>query len=171
MRFDPDQIAMPEILLENAEETSRLAALMAPHLGAGDVIGLSGGLGAGKSHFARALISTRLAALGRSEEIPSPSYTLVQSYDLDGVDLWHVDLYRLADASEMRELGIEDAFAESIVLVEWIDRLDPDAPPRELRLELEFVQGSETGRRLRLTPRGEGWSWLETIIRRMERPE
>ena len=59
------------------------------------MVGLSGGLGAGKSTFARALIAARLAALGRAEDIPSPSYTLVQTYDLDGVELWHADLYRL----------------------------------------------------------------------------
>lgn len=160
---------MPDILLDSPEATTRLASLMAPLLGPGDVIGLAGDLGAGKSLFARALISTRLAELGRVEDIPSPSFTLVQTYDLDNTELWHVDLYRLADPGEMLELGIEDAFSASIVLVEWIDRLDPDGPPRELRLDLEFVEGNEAGRRARITPRGEGWSWLEEIIRQMER--
>jgi tRNA threonylcarbamoyladenosine biosynthesis protein TsaE len=162
---------MPEILLETPDATARLAARMAPHLRAGDVVGLTGDLGSGKSHFVRALISTRLAALGRSEDIPSPSYTLVQCYDVGGLELWHVDLYRLSDASEMAELGLEDAVSGSIVLIEWIDRLGPDAPPRELRLDLDFVEGREDARRLRITPRGEGWTWLEELVTRMERSE
>ena len=68
--------------LADAAATERLARAIAPHLAAGDLVGLSGGLGAGKSTFARALIAARLAALGRAEDIPSPSYTLVQTYDL-----------------------------------------------------------------------------------------
>lgn len=160
---------MPDILLDSPEATARLASCIAPHLRAGDVIGLTGDLGSGKSHFARALISSRLAALGRVEDIPSPSFTLVQTYDLEDTEIWHVDLYRLADPGEMLELGIEDAFSTCIVLVEWIDRLGPDAPPRELRLDLAFAEGREAGRRARITPIGKGWSWLEEIIRQMER--
>ena len=90
--------------------TERLAASMAPHLAPGDFVGLSGGLGTGKSVFARALIGTRLAALGRAEEIPSPSYTLVQTYDLGACELWHADLYRLGTPGEVIELGLDEAF-------------------------------------------------------------
>ena len=71
----------------SADATARIAQLLGPSLSAGDVILLSGPVGAGKSHFARALIQSRLAALGRSEDVPSPTYTIVQSYDLDDVEL------------------------------------------------------------------------------------
>ena len=76
-----------------------------------------------KSHFARALIQSRLAAIGRFEDVPSPTFTLVQCYDLGSVDLWHADLYRLTSPSECDELGLVDAFESAICLVEWPDRL------------------------------------------------
>ncbi len=159
---------MPEILLETPDATARLATLVAPRLRAGDVIGLSGDLGAGKSHFARALITARLAAIGRREDIPSPSYTLVQTYDLGDVDLWHVDLYRLGEPNEICELGIDEAFETCIVLVEWFDRLGSETPDRHLRLEFDFDQESETVRRIRMTPRGKCWNWVDGIQPQME---
>jgi tRNA threonylcarbamoyladenosine biosynthesis protein TsaE len=151
---------MPLLALADADATARLAARLAPRLRAGDTVELAGGLGAGKSHFARALISTRLAALGRTEDIPSPTYTLVQSYDLGTVELWHADLYRLGDRSEIAELGLEDAFAHAICLIEWPDRLGAMAPARALRLGLDFAPGDDDARLARLEPRGGGWDWL-----------
>ena len=93
--------------------------------------------------FARALIGARLAAIGRAEEIPSPSYTLVQTYDLGDVELWHADLYRLGAVEEIAELGLEDAFATAICVVEWADRLGAAEPARSLRLALDFVPGRD----------------------------
>lgn len=159
---------MPEILVDNPEATSRLAALISPHLAPGDVVGLVGDLGAGKSHFARALIATRLAALGRREEIPSPSFTLVQTYDLGDTEIWHVDLYRLGDPDEICELGIDDAFETCIVLVEWIDRVGTLKPDRVLRIELDFDNEDQLKRWIRLTPTGEGWDWLPRVLGQME---
>jgi tRNA threonylcarbamoyladenosine biosynthesis protein TsaE len=148
------------ILLADEAATARLARTLAPHLRAGDTLGLTGGLGAGKSLFARALIAARLAALGRAEDIPSPSYTLVQTYDLGTVALWHADLYRLAAMDEIVELGLEEAFADAICLVEWADRLGPALPARHLLLELDFVPGDDDARRARIVAAGEGWDWL-----------
>jgi tRNA threonylcarbamoyl adenosine modification protein YjeE len=136
-----------------------------PHLRAGDLVGLSGGLGAGKSTFARALIAARLAERGRAEDIPSPSFTLVQTYGLGTVELWHADLYRLGDAGEIAELGFEDAFAAAICLVEWADRLGAAAPARALRLALDFLPGDDAGRVAILAPRGGGWDWLGDTVR------
>ncbi|MEM8570373.1 MAG: tRNA (adenosine(37)-N6)-threonylcarbamoyltransferase complex ATPase subunit type 1 TsaE [Pseudomonadota bacterium] len=167
MHKDSDESVIASIPLKNAQATKRLARLIAPHLQRGDIIGLTGELGAGKSHFARALIACRLAALDRSEDIPSPSFTLVQTYSLDGIDLWHVDLYRLADVSEIGELGLEEAFEEGIVVVEWIDRLDPGAPARELRLSLQFLTNSENGRLARLEARGPNWPWFCGVLEQM----
>jgi tRNA threonylcarbamoyladenosine biosynthesis protein TsaE len=158
---------MHEILLADPAATADLASLVAPHLKAGDVVGLTGGLGAGKSHFARALIAARLADCGKSEEIPSPTYTLVQTYDLEGTDLWHVDLYRLGDIDEVIELGLEEAFAAAITLVEWFDRLGPRAPARVLRIALDFVDGQESGRYIRINPQGGGWDWIGKLLQEM----
>jgi tRNA threonylcarbamoyl adenosine modification protein YjeE len=156
------------LTLPDSAATERLARAIAPHLGPGDFLGLTGGLGAGKSTFARALITARLAAQGRTEDIPSPSYTLVQTYDLDGVDLWHADLYRLKSASEIAELGLEDAFASAIVLVEWAERLGGALPARRLMLALELQPGPEDARRAHLEARGPGWTWLPEALAEAE---
>jgi tRNA threonylcarbamoyladenosine biosynthesis protein TsaE len=152
------------LTLADAAATERLGRALAPHLGAGDMLGLTGGLGAGKSHFARALIGARLAALGRSEEIPSPTYTLVQTYDLGAVELWHADLYRLGGAGEIAELGLEEAFATAICLVEWADRLGRALPLRRLMLDLRIPSGGEQRRLARLEAHGSGWDWLPSAL-------
>ena len=151
--------------LPDPDATETLARALAPRLGAGDLVALSGGLGAGKSSFARALIATRLAALGRAEEIPSPSFTLVQIYDLGAVELWHADLYRLGSIDEIAELGLEEAFETAICLVEWAERLGPSLPASRLELRLEFAAEGE-GRRAAIEARGAGWDWLDAALAR-----
>ncbi|MCV6596695.1 MAG: tRNA (adenosine(37)-N6)-threonylcarbamoyltransferase complex ATPase subunit type 1 TsaE [Mangrovicoccus sp.] len=116
------------IALSSPGATARFAETLAPNLRAGDVLLLEGEIGAGKSHFARAVISARLAALGRAEDIPSPTFTLVQSYEAADLEIWHSDLYRLTDPGEIIELGLIEAFDSALCLVEWPDRLGPDAP-------------------------------------------
>jgi tRNA threonylcarbamoyladenosine biosynthesis protein TsaE len=123
--------------LGSEEQTRAMAEALAPGLSAGDVILLDGPVGAGKSVFARAVISSRLEALGRHEDIPSPTFTLVQVYDLDGVEAWHCDLYRLTDPAEVIELGLDEAFEEAICLVEWPERLGPERPAHAVTLHLE----------------------------------
>jgi tRNA threonylcarbamoyladenosine biosynthesis protein TsaE len=156
------------LTLAGGEATERLGRVVAPHLGRGDLLGLTGGLGAGKSTFARALIAARLAALGRPEDIPSPSYTLVQVYDLGTaerpLELWHVDLYRLGSAGEIVELGLEEAFGGAICLVEWADRLGPALPERRLMLGLEIPAGEDDVRRARIEAHGPGWDWLPATL-------
>lgn len=126
--------------LSNPDATAEFARRLAPRLRAGDTLLLDGPIGAGKTHFARALITARLAASGRAEDIPSPTYTLVQTYDDGGAEIWHADLYRLTGPDEAVELGLSDAFASAICLVEWPDRLDPADAPQALRLS--FAQGA-----------------------------
>lgn len=136
--------------------TARLAARLGRALVGGDVILLHGPVGAGKSHFARALIQARLADLGRYEDVPSPTFTLVQIYDLGGIDLWHADLYRLTDPHECLELGLDHAFESAICLIEWPDRLGEYAPKTAVSLHirpgdqedtrhLEFCASTERG--------------------------
>jgi tRNA threonylcarbamoyladenosine biosynthesis protein TsaE len=151
------------LTLADPAATELLARAIAPHLRPGDVLGLTGGLGAGKSTFARAAIAARLAAAGRIEDIPSPSYTLVQTYDVGDAELWHVDLYRLGGPREIAELGLEEGFANAICLVEWADRLGAALPGRALLLELDFAS-DEDARIARLQARGPGWEWLPAAL-------
>ena len=125
--------------------TDRLAVWLAPHLRGGDTVLLHGPLGAGKSHFARALIRARL---GRMEDVPSPSFTLVQVYDAGNTEIWHADLYRLSHPDEVLELGLVDAFTTAICLVEWPDRLGPLSPNDALHLTLS---ADGEGRRAQLS--------------------
>ena len=119
--------------LESDADTDRLGAWLAPRLGPGDCLLLSGPIGAGKSHLARAVIRARL---GRMEDVPSPTFTLVQTYQADDVEIWHADLYRLTHPDDALELGLEDAFASAICLIEWPDRLGHRAPPDAIRVSL-----------------------------------
>ena len=119
--------------LPDEAATAALAARLAPRLRPGDIVLLSGDLGAGKSFLARALIR---AASGEPElEVPSPTFTLVQMYDLPAGPLWHFDLYRLGAPEEVLELGWDEA-RQGICLVEWPDRLGGLVPPDRLKIEL-----------------------------------
>lgn len=110
---------------------ARLAALAAP----GDIIALRGDPGAGKTSFARAFIRARIPG---HDEVPSPTFTLVQVYEAEAGAVWHFDLYRLGNADEAWELGIEDAFVSGISLIEWPERLGPLLPSRRLDITLDF---------------------------------
>lgn len=153
--------ALPSRLhFASPEATARFAAALAPSLAPGDVVLLDGPIGSGKTHFARALIQARLAHDDAPvEDVPSPTFTLVQTYDTGTVELWHADLYRLTHPDEVEELGLAQAFDESICLVEWPDRLGVLAP--DDALTLTFQQGDDPEARevtLRAGPR-----WADKI--------
>jgi tRNA threonylcarbamoyladenosine biosynthesis protein TsaE len=146
---------MPVIELPNEHATARLAARIAALARPGDILALKGELGAGKTSFARAFIRAR----GGSEEVPSPTFTLVQVYEFADAPVWHFDCYRLRDAEEAWELGIEDAFRDGISLIEWPERLGPLLPAR--RLEIALLPGaSPEARRAEIDP---GDAWVERI--------
>jgi tRNA threonylcarbamoyladenosine biosynthesis protein TsaE len=126
------------LTLADEAATTRLAGCLAPRLGAGDCLLLSGDIGAGKTSFARALIRARLGH--PREDVPSPSFTLVQTYDAGDVVIWHVDLYRLSGPDGALELGLDAAFDQGLCLIEWPDRLGEMAPPGAL--SLAFVAGT-----------------------------
>lgn len=123
-----------KIPLTSADQTATLAQRLGAQLCAGDTVLLSGDVGAGKTHFARALIQSLLA---QPEDVPSPTFTLVQTYDaVDGTEIWHADLYRLTGPSEIEELGLSDALQDAICLIEWPDRLAALRPQGALDITL-----------------------------------
>lgn len=119
----------------------RLAGLARP----GDVIALRGELGSGKTALARAFINALSHPDGTAaaEEVPSPTFTLVQTYRRRPADVWHFDLYRVADPGEIDELGWEEALVDGIVLVEWPDRLGARLPRAHLDVLLAFPEAGE----------------------------
>lgn len=144
------------IILASANETRALAERWAPHLRAGDVLLLEGSVGAGKTHFARSLIQALLIA---PEDVPSPTFTLVQTYEASGFEIWHADLYRLSAPEEVVELGLDEAFSTALCLVEWPDRLGTEFPAQALRLHFETT--SENSRAL--TARWDAMTWPERL--------
>ncbi|MBD3785370.1 MAG: tRNA (adenosine(37)-N6)-threonylcarbamoyltransferase complex ATPase subunit type 1 TsaE [Sphingomonadales bacterium] len=146
--------------LPDADATQHLGESFADLVTAGDVLMLEGPIGAGKTHFARSLIQARLARLDRHEDVPSPTFTLVQIYDAEP-EIWHADLYRLTHPDEVVELGLEAAFETAICLIEWPDRLAGLAPATALTLRFEQ---SRDGAARRVTLSG-GPEWALRLAR------
>ena len=139
---------MPFLLADEAA-TQALAGRIAALARRRDVILLEGGLGSGKTSFARGF----LRALAVEEEVPSPTFTLVQAYQTAMGAVWHFDLYRLKQPEEALELGFDEARAEAILLVEWPERLGPLRPADALTLSLQIL--GPDGRAATLTGGGD----------------
>jgi tRNA threonylcarbamoyladenosine biosynthesis protein TsaE len=121
-----------ERILADAADTRALGAALAGRLKPGDVVFLEGGLGAGKTTLARGLIG----AWTGEHDAPSPTYTLVQTYDGASGPLWHMDLYRLERPEEALELGLEDALDFALLLIEWPERLGYLTPADRIEIRL-----------------------------------
>jgi len=137
------------VRLEDEAATMRLGQAIAGVLRAGDAVLLSGTLGAGKSTLARALIR---ALTNADEEVPSPTFTLMQTYEAAAFTIAHFDLYRLQSADEVFELGLDEALDEGAALIEWPQRLEGRLPHNRLDIEIE-IDGE--ARIVRLTPHGD----------------
>lgn len=122
------------MMLEDQGATQALGRSIAAELRAGDVVALSGGLGVGKTTLARAI----LHGLGHRGEVPSPTFAIVQPYEELDPPVWHVDLYRLEDAREIEELGL-DCAGDAALIVEWPERVGDDTWGEALRLSLDFA--------------------------------
>ena len=142
-----------DVPLDDETETMKLGRSLAAISQIGDVIALEGSLGAGKTVLARGFIRY---FLGEEEETPSPTFTLCQPYATEDIMIWHFDLYRLEHPEEALELGLEDAFAEGVSLIEWSSRLGALLPKKRLLVTLTPGQG-ETGRVATLSF-GEYWA-------------
>lgn len=142
------------LALSTENDTAKLGQTLARYAQAGDCILLRGHIGAGKSALARAFIRQNL---GEDAEVPSPTFTLVQVYDVEGVEVWHADLYRLTDTQEAVELGLMDAFETGICLVEWPEILGDLAPEDALDIELS------AGRDAHLATLTYGANWADRL--------
>lgn len=129
----------------------RLAGLLRE----GEALCLSGPLGAGKSTLARALVR---ALTTPNEEVPSPTFTLVQFYEGKGLPIAHFDLYRLGDPDEAYEIGLDEALDTGAAVIEWPERLADRRPPHRLDIDIALAEGG--GRTARLIPHG---AWKDRL--------
>src|SRR6201992_972596 len=123
------------VALANEAATAHLMADLALLIGPGDVITLSGDLGAGKTAAARAMI--RYLADDDGLEVPSPTFTLAQGYELPSFPVLHADLYRISDASELEEIGLSPLPEGAVALIEWRERAASALPPD--RIHIAFI--------------------------------
>jgi tRNA threonylcarbamoyladenosine biosynthesis protein TsaE len=137
--------------LEDEAATARIGAQLAALARPGDVITLSGPLGVGKTALARGFI----AALGHASDVPSPSFAIVQPYEELDPPVWHVDLFRIEDPSEVEELGLDSA-ADAVLLVEWPERIGESAWREALQLTFDFAEGGARRLTAKVPPSWEG---------------
>jgi tRNA threonylcarbamoyl adenosine modification protein YjeE len=143
------------LVLPDLRATRALGRRLAGVLRKGDLVALEGELGAGKSELARAAIRARA---GAEIEVPSPTFTLVQAYDLPGLRLTHADLYRLAAAEEVLELGLDEAVSQGALLVEWPERAGGLLPGMRLTIRLAIPDPADPDRREALLVADAGWA-------------
>ena len=148
-----------KLLFKNESETKFFAFQLAKIIQPKDVIALNGDLGTGKTVFARAFVE----AVTGEVEVPSPTFTLLQSYEGVDVTVYHFDLYRIEDPNEVFELGIEEAFSDGVSIIEWPDRMAPYLPNQ--RLEIYLSNGcSNNAREFQILAVGEKWKKKLAIL-------
>lgn len=154
MNASPSPAASRDMMLAAESMTRTLADQIAGLAKPGDLIALWGDLGSGKTTFARGFINN----LTGETEVPSPTFSLVQTYDAPDFVIWHFDLYRIEQPRDVLELGFDDALNDDVVLVEWPERLGELLP--DDRLDMRFRMVAAGGRFVRLEAHG---SWAERL--------
>lgn len=140
------------MILISEADTEAAGSRLAAQLRAGDVVTLSGSLAAGKTTLVRGLI----AGLGHEGEVPSPSFSIVQTYEHLDPPVWHVDLYRIEDPSEMEELGLGDMMADGVLIIEWPEKAGGNPWPDALALSLEVQEDGSRALTARVPKAWEG---------------
>ncbi|MBI4497336.1 MAG: tRNA (adenosine(37)-N6)-threonylcarbamoyltransferase complex ATPase subunit type 1 TsaE [Chloroflexi bacterium] len=144
------------------EQTAAVGIALGRLVQPGDVLLLQGPLGAGKTQLTQGLAQ----GVGIPEEVTSPTFILVNEYRTGRLPLYHVDLYRIERVEEATDLGLDEYFfGPGVTVVEWADRAPAAMPDEHLLVELRYVSGQETDRRLRLTPRGERYEQLLAALK------
>ncbi len=145
-------LILADVFLPGPDATDRLGGVLARVLTPGDTVFLSGPLGAGKSHLARAIIRN---VVGDPDlEVASPTYTIVNVYESRKGEVWHADLYRAPDPEDLIELGLHEAMGRAISLIEWPEALAHEALPR---LEITLSPATPSGRQVQLRSRHDRW--------------
>lgn len=140
------QPAFQTLTLPDTEATSRLADALAALAAPGVCVLLDGPVGAGKTFLARGVLHALMRKQGQLEDVPSPTFTLVQTYVVGGLEVWHADLYRLTSPDELIELGLDTAFDQAFCIIEWPDRMGDFAPDSALRISLAADCANESKR-------------------------
>lgn len=153
-----------DLMLADAAATEALGRTLAARLAPGDTILLDGPIGAGKTALARAVIQALLAETDAVEEVPSPTFTLVQSYDTARGEVLHADLYRLGGPAGLDDIGLTDALGRAICLIEWPDRLGALAPAEALTVSLRPGPTADS-RHARLTAAAPRWRPVLAALR------
>ncbi len=148
------------ILVKTVAQTETVAQAMAQHLLPGDTVILSGGLASGKTHFVKALAQ----ALGSTDCVTSPTYTIANFYDTIHGKMLHMDVYRLSGIPEFLDLGLQDFCDESITVIEW-GEIVAQAFASYLSIEFAAVDSSDTSRTLTFSCVGERWNARFTSLR------
>ncbi|WP_417819259.1 tRNA (adenosine(37)-N6)-threonylcarbamoyltransferase complex ATPase subunit type 1 TsaE [Terasakiella sp.] len=146
-----------KIEIKNQNETEEIAQRLATIAEPGDVIALHGDLGVGKSVFSRAFIR---AMTSPDEEVPSPTFTLVQIYETEACELYHFDMYRLDAPEDGLELGIEEAFNDGISLIEWPSKLGAYLPWDCLNIKISHNPADQNARHFEFSSQGR---WLDRL--------
>ncbi len=153
-------VATPEAMRELG---NRIGRMLLEYQGPALCIAIEGELGAGKTTF----VSGVLGSAGVRGPVRSPTYTLIEPYELAGRSLYHLDLYRLTDPSEIEPLGLRDLLTPgSILLIEWPSRAEGRIPPPDLALAIQYLDPPQDGRRVRITP---GSPEVAELLRRLLR--
>ena len=140
------------------QEIIDLADIFAKNIDKGDIILMDGPLGIGKTFFSRAIINARcLMDNLEIKEVPSPTFSIIQEYDLRYFSIFHLDLYRLENETDLFELGIPDMFDENVIILEWPDLIKNFLPSRFLSVSLFQHNNAENSRNIELKFFGEGW--------------
>lgn len=126
---------MSLFISKSEKETLKYAAQFAQSLKQGDIVALHGTLGTGKTVFSKGIIQ---ALCHTNTDVPSPTFTIVQSYDSEKGTLYHFDFYRLKNPEEAYEIGIEDAFTDGICLIEWPDKIGTLLPKKHINVFLSI---------------------------------
>ncbi len=138
-----------EYLSHSEQDTIAVAKDFATDLKNGNMIALYGDLGVGKSVFCRALI--RALTHTPDLHVPSPTFSLLQTYETPDFDIWHFDLYRVENSEEIYEIGWEEALADGVSLIEWPERIEPLLPPETIKIT--FEETGDHSRKITIIPR------------------
>ena len=134
------QCRMQVVQLLSENDTLDLGSKLIKVLTKGDVLAITGELGAGKTTLARGIIQSENGEI----EVPSPTYTLVQTYDMENFELWHCDMYRLETPEDAYELGLFDAFQDAVCVIEWPEKLGSLLPKKIYKIDLKFNNEGRT---------------------------